>query len=145
MKVLGIFVPMGLGTTTTLNFKIFAKFESPQLFASVQFRLLREAIIWPPLRQAIHEVHDDLKSKSLKRIKLGDLFDKKGGSVQFLSLIPGWNGISTSLLVDTPPGQGGAERSSQQATFREIHLSIIASSTQDLSDYVKQNKEHVKL
>ncbi|KAF8808507.1 hypothetical protein BYT27DRAFT_7249640 [Phlegmacium glaucopus] len=92
-----------------------------------------EELTWAPLRQAIHEVHNDLKSKSLKRTKLGDLFDKEGGS------------ISTSLLVDTPPCQGGAERSSQQATFREIHLGIIASPTQDLSDYVKQDKEHVKL
>ncbi|KAF8814911.1 hypothetical protein BYT27DRAFT_7249649 [Phlegmacium glaucopus] len=54
----------------------------------------------------------------LKRTKLGDLLNKKGGSVQFLSLVLGWNGISTNL-VDTPPDQAGAEHSSRQATFWE--------------------------
>jgi len=132
-------------------------------------------------------VHDDLKSRSLKKTKLGDLLDKKGGKyrgqvdsqdslmfnvysgVQFLSLVPGWKGISTSLLIDTPPGRARAERPAQRAAFWEsmsgkrlfqgglialicesggdisVHLGIIASSSRDISDYVKQDKEHVKL
>ncbi|KAF8808643.1 hypothetical protein BYT27DRAFT_7188610 [Phlegmacium glaucopus] len=159
--------------------------DSMQRLLDIQFRLLREELT-ASLRQAVHEVHDDLKSKSLKNTKLGDLLDKKGGryhgqagsqdsvmfnvysGVRFLSLVPGWKGISTSLLVDTPPGRARADRPAQRAAFWEsmsgkrlfqgglialiwesggdvsVHLGIIATSTRDLSDYVKQDKEHVK-
>jgi hypothetical protein len=132
-------------------------------------------------------VHDDLKSKSFKKTKLGILLDKQGGKyhgqsdsqdslmfnvysgVRFLSLVPGWKGIATSLVIDTPPGRARADRPAQRANFWEsmsgkrlfqggliaviwefggnisVHLGIIASSSKDLSDYVKQDKDHVKL
>jgi hypothetical protein len=132
-------------------------------------------------------VHDDLKSKSLKKTKLGMLLDKKGGKyhgqadsqdslmfnvysgVHFLSLDPGWKGIGTSFLIDTPPGRARADRPAQRASFWDsmsgkrlfqgglialiwesggnisVHLGIIAGSSRDLCDYVKQDKDHVKL
>ena len=132
-------------------------------------------------------MYDDLKSKSLKKTQLGILLDTKGGKyhgqansqdslmfnvysgVRFLSLEPGWKGISTSFLIDTPPGQARANRASQRTAFWgsmngkrlfqgglvaliwesegtvSVHLGTIASSSKDLSDYVQRDKDHVKL
>ena len=132
-------------------------------------------------------MHDDLKSESLKKTKLGILLDKQGGKyhgqsdsqdslmfnvysgVRFLSLVPGWKGMATSLVIDTPPGRARADRPAQRANFWEsmsgkrlfqggliaviwefggnisVHLGIIASSSRDISDHVKQDKDHVKL
>ena len=130
---------------------------------------------------------DDFKSNSLEKTKLGILLNKLGGKyhgqsdsqdslmfnvysgVHFLSLVPGWKGIATSLVVDTPPGRARADRPAQRANFWEsmsgkrlfqggliaviwesggnisVHLGIIASSSRDISDHVKQDKDHVKL
>ena len=132
-------------------------------------------------------MYDDLKSQSLKKTKLGVLLDKKGGKyhgqtdgydslmfnvysgVNFLSLVPGWRGISTSFLIDTPPGRARAESRSQRTNFWasmsgkrlsqgglialvwesggniSVHLGIIASSSRDISDYVQLHKDQVKL
>ena len=89
--------------------------------------------------------------------------------VRFLSLVPGWKGIATSLVIDTPPGRARADRPAQRAAFWEsmsgkrlfqgglivliwefggnisVHLGIIASSSHDLSTFVRQDKEHVQL
>ena len=132
-------------------------------------------------------MYDDLRFKSLEKTKLGILLDKQGGKyhgqsdsqdslmfnvysgVRFLSLVPGWKGIATSLVIDTPPGRARADRPAQRANFWEsmsgkrlfqggliaviwefmgdisVHLGIIASSSRDISDHVKQDKYHVKL
>ena len=89
--------------------------------------------------------------------------------VHFLSLDPGWKGISTTFLINTPPGRARADRPAQRVNYWEgmsgkrlsqgglialiwesegnvsVHLGIIASSSRDLCDYVKQDKVHVKL
>ena len=131
-------------------------------------------------------MYDDLKSESLEKTKLGNLLKAKGGKyhgqadsqdslmfnvysgVHFLSLEPGWKGISTSFLIDTPPGRARANRASRAAFWQSmsgkrlfqgglvaliwesrgdisVHLGIITSSSKDLSDYVQQDEDHVKL
>lgn len=140
-----------------------------------------------PLRKAVQLVHDDLNEPQIKKTKLWDLLQKQGGKyrglvdtqdslmfnvytgVQFMSLVPDWKGISTSILIDTPPGRARSGRPSQRAAFWEsmsgkrlsqgglialiwqsgrritVHLGIIAGSSKELADHVRLDGDHVKL
>jgi hypothetical protein len=128
-----------------------------------------------------------LKSPKRRKTKLVELLEKKGGKyngqadsqeslmfnvysgAKFSSLVPDWRGISTSILIDTPPGRARSDKPSARAAFWEgmsgkrlfqgglvalvwesgndvaVHLGVVASSVKDLTDYVKADKAHVKL
>ncbi|KAF8867865.1 P-loop containing nucleoside triphosphate hydrolase protein [Gymnopilus junonius] len=160
--------------------------SSMQRLLDIQFRLLREELI-APLRKAVQLVDDDLTDPQIKKTKLWDLLQKQGGryrgladtqdslmfnvytNVQFTSLVPDWKGISTSILIDTPPGRARSSQSRQRTAFwdsmsgkrlsqgglialvwksgrrTEVHLGIIASSSKELTDHVRVDGEHVKL
>jgi hypothetical protein len=88
---------------------------------------------------------------------------------KFLSLVPDWRGMSTSILIDTPPGRARSDKPGARAAFWEgmsgkrlfqgglialvwesgndvaVHLGVIASSVKDLTDHVKTDKADVKL
>jgi hypothetical protein len=140
-----------------------------------------------PLRKAVQLVYDDLRSPKRAQSKLIELLLKKGGKyhglvgsqeslmfnvysgVRFGPLVPDWKGISTSILIDTPPGRARSDRPGARVAFWEgmsgkrlfqgglialvwvsrnevaVHLGVIASSVKDLTEHVRANKESVRL
>lgn len=138
-----------------------------------------------PLRQAVQLVHDDLKTQSRKKTKIAELLKNKGGKyrgqadtqdslmfnvytgVDFVSLVPDWKGISTSIVVDAPPGRARSNNSHMRTSFWEsgkrlsqgglialvwqsgndisVHLGVIASSLKDITECVKRDPDRVKL
>ena len=132
-------------------------------------------------------VNDDLNEPQIRKTKLWDLLQKQGGKyrgladtqdslmfnvytgVQFTSLVPDWKGISTSLLIDTPPGRARSGQARQRAAFWEsmsgkrlsqgglialvwksgrrtdVHLGIIASPSKELTDYALPDANRIKL
>ncbi|KAF9555859.1 P-loop containing nucleoside triphosphate hydrolase protein [Agrocybe pediades] len=162
--------------------------SSMQRLLDIQFRLLREELI-APLRKAVQLVQDDLTSPRLDRTKLAVLLKNKGGKyngmvdsqnsllfnvytgVEFTSIVPDWKGMSTSIILDTPPGRARNDKSKDRVFFWEsmsgkrltqggliafiwqsgpsapvsVYLGIVANSSKEITDYVKDDKEHVKL
>jgi hypothetical protein len=128
-----------------------------------------------------------MKSPKHKKTKLADLLEKKGGKYQghadsqeslmfnvysgakFVSLVPDWRGVSTSIVIDTPPGRARSVGSGARVAFWEsmsgkrlfqgglialvwetgkdvaVHLGVVASSLKDLTDSVRREKEHVMI
>lgn len=89
---------------------------------------------------------------------------------QFISIVPDWKGLSTSILIDTPPGRARVDKAGSRAAFWEsmsgkrlsqgglialiwqsgrepisVYLGVIVNNSKELTDYVKQDKTHVKL
>ena len=88
---------------------------------------------------------------------------------KFVSLVPDWRGISTSILINTPPGRARSDKPGARVSFWEgmsgkrlfqgglialvwdsgkdvaVHLGVVSSSLKELTDHVRQDKEHVKL
>lgn len=160
--------------------------DSMQRLLDIQFRLLREELT-APLRKAVQLVYDDMKSPKRSNTKLAELLQKKGGKyngladsqeslmfnvysgTKFVSFVPDWRGISTSILIDTPPGRARSDKPGARVAFWEgmsgkrlfqgglialvwgsgrdvaVHLGVIASSVKDLTEHVRRNKEHVML
>ncbi|KDR70088.1 hypothetical protein GALMADRAFT_255486 [Galerina marginata CBS 339.88] len=160
--------------------------SSMQRLLDIQFRLLREELI-APLRKAVQLVHDDLNERRVKKTKLAELLQKQGGKyrgmvdtqeslmfnvytgVEFVSLVPDWKGMSTSLVIDTPPGRARSDRPSKRVSFWEsmsgkrlsqgglvalvwvsgrktaVHLGVIANSSKELTEYLRQDEHHIKL
>ncbi len=90
-------------------------------------------------------------------------------SIQFSSLVPDWKGISTSVIIDAPPGRAHSNTARRHIAFWEsmsgkrlsqgglialvwqsgrwttVHLGIIASSSRELTESVQQNMDYLKL
>jgi len=140
-----------------------------------------------PLRKAVQLVHDDLTSAQRQKTRLSDLLKSKGGKyrgqgdmqdslmfnvytgVKFSSLVPDWKGISSSIIIDTPPGRARSNNSKMRASFWEgmsgkrlfqgglialiwqsgkdiaVHLGVIANSAKELVDHAKRDPDSVKL
>ena len=139
------------------------------------------------MRKAVQLVHDDLQRPQINRTKLGELLEKKGGKyrslidtqdslmfnvytgIRFSSLVPDWKGISTSIVIDAPPGRARSDAAGRRVAFWEsmsgkrlsqggliglvwqsgrrttVHLGIIASSSKELTESVRQNMDYIKL
>lgn len=140
-----------------------------------------------PLRKAVQLVHDDLTAPQRKKTKLSELLKSKGGKyrgqadmqdslmfnvytgVEFRSLVPDWKGISSSIIIDTPPGRARSNNAHMRASFWEgmsgkrlfqgglialvwqsgkdvaVHLGVIANSAKELTDHAKRDPHSVKL
>jgi hypothetical protein len=140
-----------------------------------------------PLRQAVQLVCDDLTAPQRKKTKLAELLKSKGGKyrgqadmqdslmfniytgVQFRSLVPDWKGISSSLIIDTPPGRARSNNASVRASFWEgmggkrlfqgglialiwqsgkdvsVHLGVIANNAKELTEHARRDPDSVKL
>jgi len=136
---------------------------------------------------AVQLVHDDLEKIQSYRTKLGELLQKQGGKyrglvdaqdslmfnvytgVQFRSLVPDRKGISTRMVIDTPPGRARSNRAGARVSFWEsmsgkrlsqgglialvwrsgrqttVHLGIIASFSTELTDSVRLNADYIEL
>ena len=130
-------------------------------------------------------VYDDLQK--IHRTKLSELLHKKGGKyrglvetqdslmfniytgVQFRSLVPDRKGISTRIIIDTPPGRARLSGAGARVSFWEsmsgkrlsqgglialvwhspmrttVHLGIIASSSKELTGSVRSNPDYIEL
>jgi len=88
---------------------------------------------------------------------------------KFVSLVPDWRGISTSMFIDTPPGRARSNKPGARVAFWEgmsgkrlfqgglvallwksgndvaVHLGVIASSVRDLTDHVRADGDRLKL
>ncbi|OJA18637.1 hypothetical protein AZE42_01786, partial [Rhizopogon vesiculosus] len=113
-----------------------APLGSIQRLLDIQFRLLREELT-APLRKAVQLIHDDMTSPQHKKTKLAELLKNRGGKyrgqadaqdslmfnvytgVQFCSLVPDWRGISSSIIIDTPPGRARSNNAAMRASFWE--------------------------
>jgi len=89
--------------------------------------------------------------------------------VGFLSLVPDWKGISTSIVIDAPPGRARSTHAGTRVSFWEsmsgkrlsqgglialvwqsgrrttVHLGIIASSSKELKESVRQDMDYIQL
>ena len=89
--------------------------------------------------------------------------------IRFSSLVPDWKGISTSIVIDAPPGCARSHAAGRRVAFWEsmsgkclsqgglialvwqsgrrttVHLGIIASSSKELTEFVRQNMDYIKL
>ncbi|KAF9227364.1 hypothetical protein BS17DRAFT_747823 [Gyrodon lividus] len=89
--------------------------------------------------------------------------------VAFSSLIPDGRGLSTSLTVRTPPGRASSQQAGARVAFWEgmsskrlaqgglvalvwdtgsdvsVHLGVVASSLKDLTNYVRVDRNRVKI
>jgi hypothetical protein len=89
--------------------------------------------------------------------------------VKFQSLVPDRRGISTRIIIDTPPGRARLNRAAARVSFWEsmsgkrlsqgglialvwrssigtaVHLGIIASSSKELTSSVRSNPDHIEL
>ncbi|KAI6119903.1 hypothetical protein EDD16DRAFT_1579433 [Pisolithus croceorrhizus] len=89
----------------------------------------------------------------------------------FLSVVPDHRGLSVSLTVHTPPGRASSRQQHVRVTFWQgmsgkrlpqgglitlvwedaptktvsVHLGVVASSSKELTDYVRTDQDHVKL
>ncbi|OAX35178.1 hypothetical protein K503DRAFT_858768 [Rhizopogon vinicolor AM-OR11-026] len=159
---------------------------SMQRLLDIQFRLLREELT-APLRKAVQLIHDDMTAPQHKKTKLAELLKNRGGKyrgqadmqdslmfnvytgVQFRSLVPDWKGISSSIIIDTPPGRARSNNPAARASFWEgmsgkrliqgglialiwqsgkdvaVHLGVIANNAKELTEHARRDPDSVKL
>jgi hypothetical protein len=89
--------------------------------------------------------------------------------VQFRSLVPDWRGISSSIIIDTPPGRARSNNAATRASFWEgmsgkrliqgglialiwqsgkdvaVHLGVIVSNAKDLTEHARRDPDSIKL
>jgi len=139
------------------------------------------------LRKAVQLVHDDITAPQRKKTKLSELLKNRGGKyrgqadmqdslmfnvytgVKFCSLVPDWKGISSSILINTPPGRARSSSAGMRASFWEsmggkrliqgglialiwqsgknvaVHLGVIANNAKELTDHARRDPDNVKL
>lgn len=149
--------------------------------------VLNHAFKRAPLRKAVQLVHDDLGQNQFSRTKLGEIIQRKGGKyrglvdtqdslmfniysgVHFVSLVPDWKGISTSVIIDTPPGRARSNRAESRVSFwksmsgkrlfqgglialvwhsgrrTSVHLGTIVSSIKELTESARLHSDYISL